>query len=55
MTDEAERLARLDERSQGDGKRLARLEANQRYAVLAILGLVVKQLADVLVTSGSMP
>ena len=54
MTEESD-LARLDERSQSDGQRIAKLEANQRYAVLAILGLVVKQLADVLVTSGGLP
>ena len=64
MTGESERIARIDERVKAHEKAaeklgevhdtaIGKLEKNQRWAVLGILGLLGKAVADVLLGKGA--
>lgn len=52
MTDDREDLARLDERSKSQDDRITKLEGNQRWAVVGVLGLLMKAVADFLIYNG---
>ena len=44
--DHDDRDGRLDERTKAQGKRIDKLEANQKWGVLTVLGLAAKAIAD---------
>ena len=48
MTTEQERLARLEANQENQERRIEKLENNQRWGVLTILGLLIKTIMDIL-------
>ena len=48
MGDDEKTVARLDERSHGHDARIEKLEQNQRWGILTILGLMAKAVFDYL-------
>jgi hypothetical protein len=46
VTEDAEKVATLTERSVNQGKRIDALESNQKWGVVTILGLMAKALFD---------
>jgi hypothetical protein len=49
MTGESERIARIDERVKAQKETIEKLEKNQRWAVLGILGLLAKAASDIFI------
>lgn len=52
MTDDDKTMAKLEERSVNQGDRIDKLEANQKGAIITILGLVAKAAFDFLSSKG---
>ena len=52
MGDDDKTLAKLEERSENQGDRIEKLEGNQKWAVLTILGLIAKAVMDYLAGGG---
>ena len=46
MTDDERLVAKLEERSESQNGRIEKLELNQKWGVLTILGLIAKVVAD---------
>lgn len=52
MSDDEKTLAKLEERSESQGQRIDKLEGNQRWGILTILGLLAKAAFDYLASGG---